>query len=71
VGSGHDPVSGNDGATAHVESRASLDGHLPGDLTGSGRRASDDPATDGGQVLGGAMLPEGGGCNQLDFVRKL
>lgn len=61
MGSGHNPVSVDDGATAHVEAEGGLDGHLPGDLTGSGRRASDNLATNGGDVLHGALELQGSG----------
>ena len=61
MGSGHDPVSGNDGSTAHVETRLGLDGHLPRDLTVDGFRASNNSATNGGEVPHGATGLHGGG----------
>jgi hypothetical protein len=45
VSSSDDPAVSDDGAAAEVESTAVLQGHLPGDLTGSSLRATDDPVT--------------------------
>jgi hypothetical protein len=43
VSSSDDPFLRDDGAAAEVESKAVLQGHLPGDLTGSSLGATDDP----------------------------
>jgi hypothetical protein len=43
VSSSDDPFLRDDGSTAEVESKAVLQGHLPGDLSGSSLRATDNP----------------------------